>query len=322
MNNKIKTVAVLGAGAVGAYVLYGLRDVYKENLWVIAEGDRAERLKTDGLVINGITYTLNVRSPKEAHGADLLVVCLKYAALTDALQDIRDVTGPNTTIISLMNGVDSEETIAQVVPRDQIIHALIRIASQHKGNQITFPLPEKRMGIYYGIPEMHDNNDKEPVSAERMQRLKALEDCLGQSKMVTHLSNDILKEIWKKYALNISINIPQAILSVGTGVYSDSTHASFISEALCNEVVNLAESYGIDIQTPDILSGSSASSIPKSSRYSTLQDLDAKRPTEIDMFCGTVMRLGHEKGIPVPYNTFAYHLIKGLEEKNEGRFDY
>ena len=54
----------------------------------------------------------------------------------------------------------------------------------------------------------------------------------------------------------------------------------------------------------------------------TLQDLDEKRPTEIDMFCGTVMRLAEEKGIPVPYNTFAYHLIKALEEKNEGRFAY
>ena len=322
MNTIIKKVAVLGAGAVGAYVLYGLSDIYKEKLWVIAKGERAERLKANGLVINGIPYTLNVRSPKEAHGADLLVVCLKYAALADALPDIRDVSGPNTTIISLMNGVDSEDIISQVIPRDQIIHALIRIASQHKGNQITFPLPEKNMGIFYGLPETHDKADKKPVAAERMQRLEALQSCLGESKMVTHLSNDILKEIWKKYALNISINIPQAILSVGTGVYSDSTHASFMSEALCNEVVNLAGSYGIDMQSSDVLSGSGASSIPKSSRYSTLQDLDAKRPTEIDMFCGTVMRLGHEKGISVPYNTFAYHLIKGLEEKNEGRFDY
>ena len=322
MNKKINTVAVLGAGAVGAYVLYGLKDTFKENLWVIAEGDRAERLKTEGLVINGIPYTLNVKTPEEAHGADLLVVCLKYAALADALPDIRNVAGPDTTIISLMNGVDSEETISQVVPREQIIHALIRIASQHRGNQITFPLPEENMGIFYGIPEAYERKDGEQVPAGRMERLEALHDCMRRSKMVTHLSNDILKEIWKKFALNISFNIPQAILSAGVGVYSDSIHASFISEALCNEVVLLAGSCGIDIQTSEILSGSSASSIPKKSRYSTLQDLDAKRATEIDMFCGTVMRLGSEKKIPVPYNTFAYHVIKGLEEKNAGKFDY
>lgn len=324
MNNKIKTVAVLGAGAVGAYVIYGLKDTYEENLWVIAEGERGERLKTDGLVINGIPYRLNVKSPKDARGADLLVVCLKYGALADALPDIREVAGANTTIISLMNGVDSEDTIAQVIPREQIIHALIRIASQHKGNQITFPLPEKNMGIFYGIPKVpaSDEGGQDALSDGRMQRLEALRDCLGQSKMVTHLSNDILKEIWKKYAMNISFNIPQAILSAGAGVYRDSAHASFLSEALCDEVVLLAGACGIDIRTSEILSGSSASSIPKSSRYSTLQDLDAKRATEIDMFCGTVMRLGQEKGIAVPYNTFAYHVIKGLEERNEGKFDY
>ena len=47
-----------------------------------------------------------------------------------------------------------------------------------------------------------------------------------------------------------------------------------------------------------------------------------KRQTEIDMFCGTVMRLAGKQGIAVPYNTFAYHIVKGLEEKNAGAFEY
>ncbi|MCQ2540553.1 MAG: ketopantoate reductase family protein, partial [Acetatifactor sp.] len=62
--------------------------------------------------------------------------------------------------------------------------------------------------------------------------------------------------------------------------------------------------------------------VKKRARYSTLQDLDAKRHTEIDMFSGTVMRIGKELGIPTPYNTFTYHTIKALEEKNDGLFDY
>lgn len=62
--------------------------------------------------------------------------------------------------------------------------------------------------------------------------------------------------------------------------------------------------------------------VKPSAHYSTQQDLDAGRHTEIDMFSGALIRMGRELGIPTPYNEFAYHMIKALEEKNDGRFDY
>ena len=57
-------------------------------------------------------------------------------------------------------------------------------------------------------------------------------------------------------------------------------------------------------------------------RYSTLQDLDAKRHTEIEMLAGDMVRMGEELGIAVPLCEYTYHLIKALEEKNDGVFDY
>ena len=62
--------------------------------------------------------------------------------------------------------------------------------------------------------------------------------------------------------------------------------------------------------------------LPATARYSTLQDLDAGRHTEIDMFSGALIRMGKELGIPTPYNEYTYHMIKALEEKNDGLFDY
>ena len=62
--------------------------------------------------------------------------------------------------------------------------------------------------------------------------------------------------------------------------------------------------------------------VPPATRYSTLQDLDAGRRTEIDMFSGALRRMGQELGIPTPYNEYTYHMIKALEEKNDGLFDY
>ena len=53
-------------------------------------------------------------------------------------------------------------------------------------------------------------------------------------------------------------------------------------------------------------------------RFSTLQDLDAGRRTEIEMFAGILMKKAAEAGIEVPYVTYTYHAIRALEEKNEG----
>ena len=87
------------------------------------------------------------------------------------------------------------------------------------------------------------------------------------------------------------------------------------------ELEAVAVAKGIDLGKVEASSGR-GSAVPPSARYSTLQDLDAGRHTEIDMFSGALMRMGEELQIPTPYNTYTYHMIKALEEKNDGRFSY
>ena len=75
---KIKSVAVLGAGAVGSYVIWGLSGMKNIELGVVAEGERTKRLKEKGCTINHTVYHPHVWTPQEAYGVDLLVVSLKY----------------------------------------------------------------------------------------------------------------------------------------------------------------------------------------------------------------------------------------------------
>ena len=145
---KIKTVAVLGAGAVGSYVIWGLSNRKDIRLGVIVEGERAERMKK-GCIINGITYHPEVWTPQEANGTDLLLVALKYGALPGALESIRTITGEHTTVMSLMNGVDSEEIIAKEIGAAHILYALIKVASHKEGNGYCFN-PETTIGIIFG----------------------------------------------------------------------------------------------------------------------------------------------------------------------------
>ena len=307
---KIKSVAVLGAGAVGSYVIWGLSEKKDIRLGVIASGERAKRLKNKGCKINDTVYHPEVWTPEEAHGVDFLIVSLKYGALPGALDDITAVTGENTVIMSLMNGVDSEEIIAEKAGAEHLLHAVIKVAS-HKENDGYVFNPEATLGIIFGEVSA-------PYDSERVQ---AVLDLFSGTGLHYRATDCILEEIWSKFRLNVCNNLPQAILGAGVGCYRDSVHMKAISDGLRAELMAIAEAKGIDISKADVSSGR-GSAVPPTARYSTLQDLDAGRHTEIDMFSGALIRMGKELGIPTPYNEFTYHMIKALEEKNDGRFDY
>ena len=152
---KIQSVAILGAGAVGCYVLWGLADKAAANslqLCVVAEGSRAERLRQNGCTINGQVYHPQVWTPQQAHGVDLLIVALKYGALPGALDSIKAVTGPHTTIMSLMNGVNSEDIIASAVGGEHLLYSLIKVASHKEVDGFHFD-PATTVGIIFGEKE-------------------------------------------------------------------------------------------------------------------------------------------------------------------------
>lgn len=286
---KIKKVAVLGAGAVGSYVIWGLSKREDIRLGVVAEGARAKRL-AQGCKINDITYYPEVWNQQEAKGADLLIVAVKYGALPEALESIRMITAE--------------------IDDDKVLRSLIKVASHKEGDGYYFN-PETTVGIIFG--EL-----KEPYKSERVQAIEALFYDTGIHYRVTEY---IREEMWSKFRLNVCNNLPQAILGAGVGCYVDSIHMKAISDGLRNELEAVAKAKGIDMSKTDASSGR-GSAVPASARYSTLQDLDAGRHTEIDMFSGALMRMGKELGIPVPYNEFTYHMIKAMEEKNDRKFDY
>lgn len=307
---KIQSVAVLGAGAVGSYVIWGLSHKKDIRLGVIAEGERADRLKKGGCRINDEVYRPEVWSPQEAEDVDLLIVSLKYGSLPEALESIKTIVGEHTTVMSLMNGVDSEELIAEQVGDDKVLRSLIKVASHKEENGYYFN-PETTLGIIFG----------ELAAPFDSGRVQAIESLFADTGIHFRSTEFIREEIWGKFRLNVCNNLPQAILGAGVGCYSDSTHMKAISDGLRRELEQIALAKGIDMSKMAGTSGR-GSAVPASARYSTLQDLDAGRHTEIDMFSGALMRMGKELGIPTPYNEYTYHMIKALEEKNDGLFDY
>lgn len=268
---------------------------------VIAKDERNERLKKNGCLINNIIYRPEVLTPEEAHGVDLLIVCLKYNALQDALEDIQQIVDEHTLVMSLMNGVDSEQIIGNQIGMQHMVYSLIKVASHKEGLEYVFD-PETTIGIV-------------------LEKNEGIDELLSQSDLHYRMTSYIQEEIWSKFRLNVTKNLPQAILGAGVGCYSDSNHVKAIQFGLKEELEAIANAKGIDMSKADP-SATRGSAVPKTARYSTLQDLDAKRHTEIDMFSGAIIKMGKELNIPTPYNEFVYHIIKAMEEKNDGLFDY
>ncbi len=300
-------ISLIGAGAVGAYFILGFENANMSDreFTVIADGERLKRLKEDGIKINGKVYHPEVKNPKEAGEQDLVIVAVKGNALRKAAELLPPLMGKDTAVISMLNGADSEEIIADTVGADHVLHSIILIASRRANGEVTIDMSYNTT-IKYGACDIPD----------REKKLKAVSDAFAGTQIHAVESADIMTDIWTKYAKNISNNLPQAILGTPAGLYTRSEHGLFIAQKLWDEVRVLARLRGVDLPKEVGIYPCA-----DSSRYSTLQDIDAGRRTEVDSLCGYLLELASDNSIEVPYIEYTYHAIKSLEEKNEGLFD-
>lgn len=304
---KIRKVTLIGAGAIGAYLIWSFDDTPDVTFTVAAEGARRERLDREGIVINGARYPLQVRGPEQAGPQDLIFIATKYGALDEAIAMLPPLMGPDTLVLSLLNGVDSEDRAAQAVGPEHVVHSVIRIASQRTAEGVRFD-PERVIGLGFGLPE---------AGAEDHWKLEALSDLFSRTRLRWYCSEDILTDIWGKFASNIANNLPQAVIGVPACLYQKSEHGLFLAQKLWSEAAAVAAVRGVHLpEEVAIFPGQSPSA-----KYSTLQDLEAGRHTEIDMFAGQMVRMAAEAGIRVPYCEYTYHAIKAMEEKNDGLFN-
>lgn len=309
---EIQTVALIGLGGIGCSVARELcRAVGTENFRVLADGERRARLERDGVIINGESCHFPIISPNEPmEPADLVLVAVKFHALPQAIRDIRDQVGAHTIIIPLLNGISSERMLAEVYGWERVLYGLVRRAVIMEGNVCTY---DPDGGMYYF------GEAKNPVRSERVQSVCAL---FERAKLPYRVSADMVRELWVKYMGNISENQSAAILGIPYAAwYEDGNDANWIREAACREVIAVANRLGIDLGEADLVrQRARAKCTPAWGKPSTLQDIEAHRPTEVEMFSGELCRLGRELGVPTPINDLFYHMIRVLEQKNAGVF--
>ena len=308
----ITKAALIGLGAIGSYLASHLQTVLGDNLRIIAGGARKERLERDGVVVNGKRLHFHVVDPQEDCGGDypqLAIIITKFSGLPQAIKDIKNQIGPHTIIMAPLNGVEKEEIVAASYGWENLLYSLARVSVVMRDGKVTFSDASAQMEF----GEKHNE-----TLSPRVQAVKALFESAGIKSVVPE---DMERAIWLKYMCNVSENQSAAVLGIPFGARTVSDDAHWIREALLREVAAVAAKKGIRITEEDIEEqGKRLKNVPAANKPSTLQDLEAGRKTEVDMFAGTMMRLGKEYGVPTPYNELFYHAIRVLEQKNDRLF--
>lgn len=302
---KINNIGLIGLGAIGAPLATAFHNYDQDHFFIIAEGKRKERIEK-GVLINNQLYHFTTLAPHSDKKLDLIIICTKYNQLEQTIQDISSFVDEHTRIIPFLNGISAEEKLASVFGQEKIIYGFTRIASMNENSHIQY----KNQGCYYfGHPQ-------NPMISEDIQEIH---DVFTNAGIRHKIPEDMLASKWFKFMCNVGENQVSAVLDIPFGAWNASDHANYLREAAGNEVNLIAQAKGIHIK-PEWIEKQRASldKIPYHNNCSMVQDLHAKRPTEVDMFALEVIKMGQEYHIATPVNDILYHMIKVLEEKNNG----
>jgi 2-dehydropantoate 2-reductase len=302
--SAIKSVSLIGAGAIGSYYASKLFDLDRDCISLIAAGERYGRLEEEGFILNGRHFSIPLIRPGEEKGpADLIIVTVKHNHLPEAICDIKGSVGEKTIILSNMNGIDSEETIGAVYGMEKVLYGVaVGIDAVRIGNSVTY---SKDGILFFGEAE----------NATPSERVRQVKDLFDRAGIVSETPQDMIRTLWWKFMINVGINQTSAILGAPYSVFQQSPNARNLVDSAMREVTAIAAAAGVHIneddvkQWNDILSG-----LSPEGKTSMLQDVEARRTTDVEMVAGPVIRLGEKYNIPTPVNETLFNFITVIEQ--------
>ena len=307
MAKAITDVALIGLGAVGAAYLTSVADNFPEcRIRVIAAGERAARLRAGGIIYNGRRYMFDVAEPQDGTPAGLLFVSVKNGQLEEAIEQASAFVGPETVIISPLNGVTSERKLAERFGAENVVYSYaIKLDATRRGSETVCG---NEGWIVFG--------DAHNAPGRLSENVLAVEEFFKRSQIEYEIPEDMIKSLWKKFMMNCGLNQTSSVLGFNYGLMQRSKEARSLMRSAMEEAAAAARAAaGVELgeaeideifRTMDMLS--------PNGKTSMLQDVDARRVTEVDAFAETVVSIAHEHGFAAPVNELYLRLIRAREE--------
>ena len=309
MENKmeINNITIVGMGALG--ILYGdffTKKLGKEHVNFVADDDRINRYKKDIITCNGKPCDFTFVNAKEKmKPADLVIFAVKATALGTAIKTARNKIGENTIILSVLNGISSEEIIGKQFGMKKIIYCVAQGMDAVKiGNEFTF---EHIGQLCIGIKE---------EETDKREKLNAVANLLEKTAMPYTVEADIIHRLWSKFMLNVGVNQTIMIYEGTYRTVQQQGEARELMKAAMKEVIMLARYENINIGEAELDNYVSlVDTLNPMGMPSMRQDGLEGRKSEVEFFAGTVLELAKKHGINTPVNQRMYHSIIEMEKR-------
>ncbi len=310
MQSPFRTVAVVGAGAVGCF--YGAMLARAgARVILIGRAVHVDAIARDGLRLDmaGQVETLRVEASTDlaaVRDADLVLFCVKSTDTDAVARDLAPLLGPHAAILSLQNGVENAATITRHV-RQTVVPAVVYVATAMGGPGLVRHFG--RGDLVIGA--LNAQAQREPAVDALLHDLVAL---FGQARVKVTISADVMAELWSKLLVNCAYNAISALAQAPYAKLAAQPEVREVQVAIVREVVALARAEGIALQFEPSLEAMDRIATAMPAQFSsTAQDMARRKPSEIDHLNGFVARRGRELGVDVPINQTLYALVKLVE---------
>jgi len=307
---KSVNLAVIGAGPIGGIMGAHLADAGHNVILVDILKDHLDEIRDKGLSIGG-TKKMNVPFPSEnlcysiddlaGKNIDYILVSVKASFLPKIMQMMKSAVAGDTTVVSLQNGLDTEELIAEVFGEENTLRIVVNYAGNMIGNgklRMSFFNPPNYVGT---------------VNPAAEGKASELAELITAAELETVFTGEIKKYEWEKVILNAALSPECALTRRTMKQMMELRETRELVRAVLIEGIEVAEASGISYG-PEFLDHCMGY-LDKAGHHRTSMHVDIERgsPTEIDFINGKIVEYGKLKGIPTPYNSTIVALIKGSE---------
>jgi 2-dehydropantoate 2-reductase len=298
-------ICVVGCGAVGSLFAAHLAKAGEAEVWAYdVWKEHTDAIRAHGLRLSGaadFTSQLHATSnPQELPRCDYGIVATKAIHTRSAIAHTAHIFDEDSAVCSVQNGVGNEEIIAEhvkLVIRGTTFPAGHPVAPGHVGYDIK---GDTWIGPF------------EPTNTP-MSRVEELAGLMTRSGMNTIPLKDARGAQWTKLIFNASTNPVGALTLLHHGAATRFGPTGQLFNDLISEGEAVAKKLGIELHGDPRALVQKGANAPGKHRASMLQDVLAKRQTEVDFMNGAIVQWGEKSGVPTPLNKALWELIKGLE---------
>lgn len=307
MKPRFRSVAVVGAGAVGSF-FGALLARAGHTVTLIGRPAHVQAIVRDGLSLEMAGQVEQVRLGASSdlaavRGADLVLFCVKSTDTDTVAAELAPLLEPDALLLSLQNGVDNASRVMRHLAQ-RVIPAVVYVATA---------MPSPGRVAHYGRGDLVIGAVG-PGSGDMQRSLQDLVAFFATAGVPVRVSADVMAELWSKLLVNCAFNAISGLARMPYArlVALESVRAT--QRAVVQELIAVAAADGVQLGLQASLEAVEriAAAMP-AQLSSTAQDMARHKPSEIDHLNGFVAARGQALGVATPVNQALHALVKLVE---------